>query len=220
MPTALTTTVGRATGSAASRRLVAAEQIPGIIYGHGMEPVKVVVGRRDLRDALAGPAGQNTILELHVGDQKYPAIVKELQRDPVKRVVRHVDFMQISLTELITMAVPLHLTGVAKAVVSEGGIVDPVVNAINLRATATNIPNEIVVDVSDMGMDDVVRLGDLSLPAGVTAVGDPDTVVITVLTTKIEEVAAPAAAATPAEGEAAAAPAEGAAPAADAKPTE
>jgi large subunit ribosomal protein L25 len=220
MPTALTTTLGRDSGSAASRRLVANDQIPGIVYGHGMEPVKVAVARRDLRDALSGPAGQNTILELRVGDATYPAIVKEIQRDPVHRVVRHVDFMQISLTEVITVPVPLHLKGVAKAVVAEGGIVDPVVNTVNLRATATNIPNEIVVDVSEMGMDDVVRLGELPLPEGVVAVGDPDLVVITVLTTKIEEVVAPAAAATPAEGDAAAPPAEGAAPAADAKPAE
>ncbi|MFM8687797.1 MAG: 50S ribosomal protein L25, partial [Acidimicrobiaceae bacterium] len=109
MPTALKTKIGRTIGSAESRRLVLADQIPGVVYGHGMTPVKVTVDRRDLRLALAGPAGANTILELEVGDAKYPAIVKELQRDPVKRVVRHVDFMQISLTELITMDIPVHL---------------------------------------------------------------------------------------------------------------
>lgn len=116
MATILQTKIGRKIGSAESRRLVATDHIPGVIYGHGMVPVKVTVERRDLRVALAGPAGVNTILELQVGDAKYPAIVKELQRDPVKRVVRHIDFMQISLTELITMDIPVDLTGTAKAV--------------------------------------------------------------------------------------------------------
>ena len=216
MATILQTKIGRKIGSAESRRLVATDHIPGVIYGHGMVPVKITVERRDLRVALAGPAGVNTILELQVGDAKYPAIVKELQRDPVKRVVRHIDFMQISLTELITMDIPVHLTGTAKAVLSEGGLVDATVNTIQIRATAANIPNEILIDVTAMGMQDVIRLSDVVLPNGVSAVGDPDLVVVTVLETKIEEVAPVVAAAV--EG-AAATPDAGAAPAGDAKPS-
>ena len=216
MATILQTKIGRKIGSAESRRLVATDHIPGVIYGHGMVPVKITVERRDLRVALAGPAGVNTILELQVGDAKYPAIVKELQRDPVKRVVRHIDFMQISLTELITMDIPVHLTGTAKAVLSEGGLVDATVNTIQVRATASNIPNEILIDVTAMGMQDVIRLSDVVLPNGVSAVGDPDLVVVTVLETKTEEVAPVVAAAV--EG-AAATPDAGAAPAGDAKPS-
>ena len=216
MATILQTKIGRKIGSAESRRLVATDHIPGVIYGHGMVPVKITVERRDLRVALAGPAGVNTILELQVGDSKYPAIVKELQRDPVKRVVRHIDFMQISLTELITMDIPVRLTGIAKAVLSDGGLVDATVNTIQIRATASNIPNEILIDVTAMGMQDVIRLSDVVLPSGVSTVGDPDLVVVTVLETKTEEVAPVVAAAV--EG-AAATPDAGAAPAGDAKPS-
>ncbi len=210
MPTALKTSLGRPLGSAAARRLLAQDQIPAVVYGHGMTPTPVTVDRKELRVALSGPAGLNTVLELHVGSDTYPAIVKEVQRDPVKRIVRHVDFQQISLTEIITVHVPLHVKGVAKAVLAEGGLVDPVVNSIDVRATAANIPNEIIVDITNMTMDSVVRLGDLQMPEGVTVVGDPEFVVVTVVTTKVEE-AAPVAAA--AEGAAAegAAPAEGAA---------
>lgn len=217
MPTSLKTKVGRSVGSAEARRLVSADQIPAVVYGHGMTPVKVTVDRRDLRVALAGPAGANTILELQVGDDKYPAIIKELQRDPVKRVVRHVDFLQISLTELITMDIPVHLRGTAKAVLAEGGLVDATVNTIQIRATANNIPNEILIDITNMGMQDVIRLSEIALPTGVNAVGDPDLVVVTVLTTKIEEVAPVVAAV---EGDAAAVPAEGAAPVEGAAPAE
>lgn len=216
MAITLQTKIGRKIGSSESRRLVATDHIPGVIYGHGMVPVKITVERRDLRVALAGPAGVNTILELLVGDTKYPAIVKELQRDPVKRLVRHIDFMQISLTELITMDIPVHLTGIAKAVLADGGLVDATVNTIQIRATAANIPNEILIDVTAMGMQDVIRLSDVVLPNGVNAVGDPDLVIVTVLATKIEE-AAPVAAA-PVAGDATT-PAAGAAPAGDAKPS-
>lgn len=66
MPTALKTQTGRATGSAAARRLLANDQIPAVVYGHGMTPLAVTVDRKDLRVALSGPAGLNTVLELHV----------------------------------------------------------------------------------------------------------------------------------------------------------
>jgi large subunit ribosomal protein L25 len=130
--------------------------------------------------------------------------------------------MQISLTELITMDVPVHLKGTAKAVLADGGLVDATVNTIQVRATATNIPNEILIDVTSMGMQDVIRLSEIQLPNGVTAVGDPDLVVVTVLTTKIEEAAPVAAAAVEGEAGAAAAgatPEAGAAAAGDAKPS-
>ena len=212
MPTALETSLGRALGSAAARRLLTQDQIPAVVYGHGMTPTPVTVDRKALRVALSGPAGLNTVLDLQVGNDTYPAIVKEVQRDPVKRIVRHVDFLQISLTELITVQVPLHIKGTAKAVLAEGGLVDPVVNSVEVRATAANIPNDIIVDITNLTMDTVVRLGDLQMPEGVSIVGDPEFVVVTVVTTKIEEVAVVAA---PVEGEAGAEGAEGATPAAD-----
>jgi large subunit ribosomal protein L25 len=204
----LSAELGRATGSAASRRLRGEDKIPGVLYGHGMQPVSLSVARRDLRSALSGPAGVNTIIDLSVGGTTYPAIVKELQRHPVRRTVSHIDFQQISMTEEIVVSVPIHLSGNAKAVVAEGGLVDAAVDTIEVRTTPSSMPNEILVDITNMTVNDVIHLRDITLPAGVTAVGDPDLVVVTVLTTRAES---PAAAAAPAEG---AAPAAGAAPSA------
>ncbi len=204
----LSADLGRATGSAASRRLRSEDKIPGVLYGHGMAPISLSVARRDLRSALSGPAGVNTIIDLNVGGNTYPTIVKELQRHPVRRTVSHIDFQQISMTEEIVVSVPIRLTGTAKAVVAEGGLVDAAVDSIEVRTTPASLPNEVVVDITSMTVNDVIHLRDISLPAGVTAVGDPDLVVVTVLTTRAES---PAAAAAPAEGAASAA---GAAPAA------
>jgi len=195
----LTAETGRATGSASSRRLRSEDKIPGVLYGHGMSPVSLSVARRELRAALSGPAGLNTIIDLKVGGSTYPAIVKELQRHPVRRTVSHIDFQQISMTEEIVVNVPIRLSGTAKAVVSEGGLVDPAVDSIEVRTTPSALPNEIVIDITNMTVEDVIHLRDVALPAGVTAVGDPDLVVVTVLTTRVEA-AAPAAAAPAAEG--------------------
>ena len=81
----------------------------------GMTPVSVAVGRRDLRLALRGPAGINTVLDLDVDGTEYPAVVKDLQRHPVRRTVTHIDFLQVNLDEAITVSVPLRLEGEAKA---------------------------------------------------------------------------------------------------------
>jgi large subunit ribosomal protein L25 len=185
-----------------------------------MEPIKVSVVRRELRVALSGPAGVNTVLDLTVDGTVYPAIVKDMQRHPVRRTVSHIDFLQVNLNEEIVIAVPVRLEGEAKAVIDEGGLVDPAVDTIDVLTTPRNIPNEIVIDVTDMTMDTVITLGDITLPAGVTAVADPDMAVVTVLVTRAEELEAlePEAA----EGEEGAEAAEGAAegegaPAADAE---
>lgn len=189
----LTATTGRTTGSAESRRLRGTDQIPGVLYGRGMEPVSITVGRRDLRNALSGPAGVNTILDLSVDGTTYNAIVKELQRHPVKRNVSHVDFIQIDMSAELTVSIPVRLEGTAKAVVSEGGLVDPAVDTIEVRCTPRNVPNEIVIDVTDMQVTDVIRLSAVSFPAGVTPTGDPEMPVVTVLT--LRQDAAPTAAA-------------------------
>jgi large subunit ribosomal protein L25 len=190
----LTAVAGRATGSANSRRLRSEDRIPGVLYGHGMSPVSLSVARRDLRVALSGPAGTNTVLALSVDGNTFNAVVKEMQRHPVKRTVSHVDFIQVNLNEEITVQVPVHLTGTAKAVVSAGGLVDPAVDTIEVRTTPTNIPNEVLIDISDMQTDSVIRLSDIKLPSGVVATGDADMPVVTVLMSRaaIENAAAAA----------------------------
>lgn len=209
MSTTLRLTSGRAEGSAAARRLRRQESIPAVLYGQGMSPVSVAVERSALRLALSGPAGVNTILTLEVDGNSYPAVVKDMQRHPVRRTVAHVDFMRIDLSEELTVSVPVHLVGNAKAVLSEGGLVDAAADTLEIVTTPANMPSEIAVDVSNMQMGDVIRLSEITMPAGCRASGDPEMpVVITVAGSK----AAPAAEAAPAEG-AAGAEAAGEAPA-------
>lgn len=211
--TKLTATTGRTTGSPSSRRLRAEGHIPGVLYGRGMSPISVSVERRELRLALSGPAGSNTVLALEVDGQSYPAVVKEMQRHPVKRTVSHIDFLQVNMNEEITVSVPVRLEGEAKAVLAEGGLVDPAVDTIDVLTTPNNMPNEFVIDISGMHPHDVIRLSDVPMPAGVTAIGDPEMPIVTVLVLRAtaEDAAADAAeAAAETESEAPAAGADGA----------
>ena len=207
MSSTLVVTPGRVSGSAEARRIRREEKIPAVIYGQGMEPVSVIVDRRDLRLALSGAAGTNTILEIKVEGNVYPAVIKDLQRHPVRRTVAHVDFLRINMNEELTIAVPVRLVGEAKAVLSEGGLVDASEDTIDIVTTPANMPSEISIDVSAMQPGEVIRLGQITLPAGTRALGDPDLAIVTALAgSKAEEAPAPAA---PAAGDAAAAPAAG-----------
>lgn len=187
MSTVLVAESGRATGSPNARRMRREDHIPGVVYGQGMSPIPVTVARRDLRIALSGSAGLNTVLDLQIDGKTFPAIVKEMQRHPVRRTVAHVDFLQVNLNEEIVVAVPVRLEGEAKAVLQAGGLVDPAVDTIEVSTTPRNIPDEIVIDITDMTMDTVITLGDIVLPKGVTAVAEADLPIVTVLVTSQAE---------------------------------
>lgn len=197
-------------GSPAARRLRAEGSIPGVIYGQGMTPISVTVERRELRLALSGPAGSNTVLALEVDGKSYPAVVKEMQRHPIRRTVAHIDFLQVNMNEEITVSVAVHIIGEAKAVAAEGGLVDAAVDTIEVSCTPNNMPNAFEVDVTEMQMGDVIRLADLTMPNGVTALGDPEMPIVTILVTSAAEAEADLAEA--ADGAEGAEGAEGAAP--------
>lgn len=204
--TVLTATSGRSTGSANARRERTTDSIPAVVYGQGMDPISISVQRRDLRQALSGSAGMNTILDLTVDGSVYPAIVKDVQRHPVRRTVQHVDFIQINLSDEIVVSVPVRMEGEAKAVQDEGGLVDLRRTELDVSTTPRNIPDEIVVDVSTMDMDTTITIGDLTMPSGVTAVGEDEWAVVTVLTMRTpvldeEDAEAEAAEAEAADGE-------------------
>ena len=204
--TTLVATPRTGAGTPAARRLRAEGHIPGVLYGRGMEPISVTVERREFRMALSGPAGANTVLALQVGGNSYPAVVKEMQRHPIRRTVNHIDFLQVNMNEEITVHVAVRLEGESKAVAAMGGLVDSAVDSLEVSCTPTDMPNEFVIDITEMQPDTVIRLSDIPMPKGVTALGDPDMPVVTVLTTAAE-VEEPAAVAEEGEAEGEAAPA-------------
>ena len=116
--------VGRPLGSSHTRRLRADGKIPGVIYGHGSDPVPVAVVGRELRIALSGESGSNTLLSLQAGDQTFLALAREMQRHPVQNTVIHVDFQIVRRDEIISADVPIALIGEALEVQHGDGLVD------------------------------------------------------------------------------------------------
>ncbi len=192
----LTLESGRTTGSPESRRLRRVDSIPAVVYGNGVGPISVTVNRRDLRLALTGEAGNNALLNLTIDGAVHPAVVKELQRDKVRRTVNHVDFLVVNLKEQLEVEVPIVLVGEAKLVIAEGGMVDPQINTLTISTTPANIPSEISIDITNMAMGDTITVADLTLPVGCsTPVAGDVTVVSTIDTREApEEVAGEAAA--------------------------
>jgi large subunit ribosomal protein L25 len=173
---------GRPTGSSAARRLRSQELIPAVVYGRGMDPLSVTVSRSDLRQAVSGGGGLNTVLDLTIDGTVYPSIIKDIQRHPVRRTVQHVDFIQIDLDADIVVSVPVQMVGEAREVLQNNALVDLSMPELEVSTTPRNIPEEFVVDVSEMTMDTVIRVQDLDLPSGVTPTADPESPVVTVLT--------------------------------------
>jgi large subunit ribosomal protein L25 len=206
--TVLQAETGRTVGSADARRLRTEGKIPAVVYGHGMEPLSISVDRRELRQALSGAAGMNTIVDLSVDGAVYPTLIKDIQRHPVKRSVQHIDFIQVNLNEEIVVAVPIHLDGEAKEVEANNGLVDLAMQELHVRTTPRNIPDGFTIDISEMTMDSVIRVEDIPMPSGVAAEGDPEAVVVTVLTMRTPVLDAEEAAADEAAAEAGAGDAE------------
>jgi large subunit ribosomal protein L25 len=192
----VTAETGRPTGSRASGRMRASGRVPGVVYGLGGDPVPVSVGWRELRHALTGEAGMNALIDLHVGTSTELVMVKELQRHPVRRDVLHVDFLRISRDQELTVEVPIHLHGEAHAVLSNDGVVEQVLHALTITAKPQSIPNELTLDISDLALGDTLRVGDLSLPAGVSTAVEAEEPVVTTATVRLEVPEAE-----PAEGE-------------------
>jgi len=170
----LTASPRTASGSRAAGRLRREGLVPAVVYGHGAEPASVSVVRRELRAALSGEAGSNALLDLQVEGEAVLALVKEMQRDAVRNEVTHVDFIRVSRDEAVVVEVPIHFEGEASEVTSGGGTLDQQLFNLTVTAKPGDIPSAITVDVSGMSIGDSVRVGDLSLPRGVTTDVDPE----------------------------------------------
>ncbi len=181
----LTAETGRTTGSAASRRLRANGKVPAVLYGRGADPVSLTVDWRELRAALTTDKGLNALLTLRVGSKKTKALVKDMQRHPVRRDVLHIDFLAVDVDVVISTDVPIVLEGEAILVLREQGVVDQVMNAIVIQAKPDDIPGQLSIDVSELEIGHNITVANLQLPAGVTTEVDPEETVVTAQLTSL-----------------------------------
>ena len=160
-------------GKGASRRARAAGQIPAVLYGHGAAPVHVLLPGHQTMMALKHA---NALLTIVVGKDESMAIAKDVQRDPVRQIIEHVDLLIVRKGEKLTVDVPLHIVGDSIS----GTIVMLEHSTLSILAEATHLPEAIEVSVEGLADGDKIHAGQVTLPSGSELVTDPETIVVAV----------------------------------------
>ncbi|MCO5293462.1 MAG: 50S ribosomal protein L25/general stress protein Ctc [Homoserinimonas sp.] len=188
-------------GKGYARRLRVAGRIPAVIYGHGTKPQHVSVPSHEVSLLLRKA---NAILDLNIEGKKQLVLVKDVQKDPVRQIIEHLDLVIVKKGEKVHVEVPLHLEGESFS----GTIAMVDVTTIKLEVEATQIPERITVNIEGAEEGTQVHAKDVELPEGATLMDDPDLMLVNVIV--------PAAVSTETEGEAAEAAEGEAAPSAEA----
>jgi large subunit ribosomal protein L25 len=180
-------------GKNVARRARAAGKVPAVVYGAKKETVPIYIEARALTTAFRKGAGDNAIYLLKMAgtEQSRHAMIKEINRDPVSRALLHVDFVRVLMDVKVRVPVALELVGVPKGVKQEGGILDFVSREVEIECLPTDIPARLPVDVSEVGMGESYRVGQIPAQPGLRILDDPDKVIAHVAhPAKEEEVAA------------------------------
>ncbi|MDQ6642354.1 MAG: 50S ribosomal protein L25/general stress protein Ctc [Actinomycetota bacterium] len=162
-------------GKGAARRIRRADKIPAVIYGHGNDPIHVTLPGHETMMAIKH-GGANALLHLDVGGKEHLALTKQIQSDPIKGFLEHIDFVAVRKGEKVHVDVPVHLAGEAKPealVVTEN-------TTVSLEAEATNIPEYIEFSIEGLDVGTQIHASDLVLPAGSTLLSDDEMLIVNV----------------------------------------
>lgn len=162
-------------GKGAARKIRATGKIPAVIYGHGTEPQHVTLPGHEVSLLLRK---SNQVLELDIAGKTQLALVKDVQKDPVRQIIEHIDLIVVRKGEKVTVDVTIHLEGEA----APGTLVNQDANNISLEAEATHIPESIVVNIEGAEDGFQVFAKDLELPTGSSLVTDGDVLIVAVST--------------------------------------
>lgn len=188
--------VREASGKGGARSTRRAGKTPGVLYGGGEKPLPISLETRGFENILRKHAGGAFVLDLKLGgheDRDLKAIIKEMQRDPITSKVLHVDLLHISMTQMIHVSVPIHVTGTAIGV-KEGGILEQFLREVEIECQAARIPERIDVDVTKLSKHQSIHAGDLVFEEGVRLITPADRVIVLVAAKAAEETPAAAAA--------------------------
>lgn len=182
---------GRAPGSRESRRIRRGGRVPAIVYGQGVDPIPVAVDAHDLQVALHTEAGANAIISLEVeGGDTLTTMARVIDRHPFRNEYRHIDFVTVDLTQMVTAEVSINFEG-TPAGVREGGVFSPRRTYVTIEVLPTEIPGFIELDVSDVEIGGSLRIEDLPEIEGVTYLEEDEAVIMSVTTPAAEIVEEP-----------------------------
>jgi large subunit ribosomal protein L25 len=169
-------------GKGAARRIRRDNKVPGVLYGHGSDPLHLTFPGHDLLLALRTP---NVLISLDIdGKTNELAIPKAVQRDPLKGFLEHVDLLLVKRGEKVTVEIPVHTEG---ELAPGGNLLEHVLAALPVEAEATHIPEAVTVSVEGLAAGASVHAKDITLPSGVSLAVDEDAVVLQVLQAQAEE---------------------------------
>ena len=177
-------------GKSGAREVRKEGNIPAILYGRGEDPVPLVVRPDELKRALSNDAGINTVLELEIDGSDPPAkrfsMVREIQKDPIRNRVIHLDFLAIDMKKSVRVKVPVSTRGRSEGE-RTGGRLEKLMRTIELECLPGDIPDSIEIDVSSLGIGGFVDIAGLSLGEGVTPVRDGNEKVVQVIAQRSTE---------------------------------
>jgi large subunit ribosomal protein L25 len=183
-------------GKNEARRLRTAGSMPAVVYGGSERAVAVAVDPKEVGRILNSKAGHNTIFNLSIaGGETTPVMIVDWQFDPIKDTLLHVDLKRIDLTKRIAVKVPVITHGEPQGVKVQGGIHELVAREVEIECLPDDIPEHLVVEVGELLIGQAVRASDIPLTSSIRLVSNPDAVISHVVTLRIVEEAAPAAAA-------------------------
>ena len=175
------------TGKQVAKKLRREGRVPGVYYHHGDEIMLFSIDRKELQRLLGQ---ETTVVDITFdGKSEKKCIIREVQFDPLTNQPIHVDLMGVTLTEKITVDVPIHLMGTPKGVKDDGGVLQHHVREIEIECLPTDIPEHIEVDVSHLKIGDVVHASDISVEK-VKILADPETVIANVVPPRVVETVA------------------------------
>lgn len=182
------------TGKGTARSLRRDGRIPAVIYGHGREPQSLSVDNTAIERLLERIGGETVLIDVAIdGDAPVKAIVREVQRNPVKRAeVIHLDLYAVVADEPIIVDVPVHLVGTAEGVRNQGGVLDHQLHRLSIKCLPGNIPEHVEVDVTALAVGHAIHAGDITVP-NAEIQHDDDVTVVAVLAARVEEAAEPTA---------------------------
>jgi large subunit ribosomal protein L25 len=176
----------------AARRVRVAGKIPAVLYGSGHDPVAVEVDPKQISRILYSETGPNTILDVEVaGQPATKAMIVDFQREPIKDMLIHIDMKRIALDKVLHVRVRVKLLGVPIGVKTEGGVLDQVLREVEIECLPADIPGHIDVDVSELGMHQVLRVSGLPHSEKIKYLTAEDATVAHVVTIREEVVATP-----------------------------
>ena len=170
------------TGAKAARR---DGNVPGVVYGHGGSQA-ITIDMKSLSDLIT-TGGQSHIVDATIDGKHESVLLRDVQRDPLTFRPITVDFQRVSQTEAINATVAIHVVGVAAGVKDEGGVMDTVTHAIDVKGPAGKLPEHFEVDVTKLAVGEHITAGDIKLPAGFTLITAAETTVVSIEGARAED---------------------------------